>query len=171
VESQYIVTGVVVALVLGFLLARREHVWHRSPGRFWTIPVLGAFAILVAVPASDLERPAEVALLIVGALVGLGIGAARGQARFTEVSADPDGKIAYRPNMLGLAAIVVVLALHYVANLIGDAVSGLQLVLTALLTLGVGETFGWHGAVFLRWRRLRDSDADADAQGSTTPDR
>jgi len=135
------------------------------------VPILGALAILVAVPASDLERPAEVALLIVGALVGLGIGAIRGRARFTEVSADPDGKIADRPNVLGLVAIVVVLALHSVANLIGDTVGGLQLVPTALLTLGVGEAFGWHGTVFLRWLRLREPNAGAGAQGSPTPDR
>ena len=97
--------------------------------------------------------------MVVGGLVGLGIGALRGTARFTRVGRDPDGRIAYRPNVIGFIALIVVFALHYLANLAANDDESLQFILTILLTHGVGETFGWHGMVFWRWSRLSRADA------------
>lgn len=82
-----------------------------------------------------------------------------GSARCAEqpvsrTSADPGGRIAYRPNVIGLVALIVIFALHYLANLAANDDEHFQFILTILLTLGVGETFGWHGMVFWRWRSL-----------------
>lgn len=99
-DAQYGVTGAIVILILVVVVLRREHVWRRTPRRFWMIPIVSAVAIMFAVPASELENPSmsgsslAVGLMVVGGLVGLGIGALRGTARFTRVGRDPDGRIA-----------------------------------------------------------------------------
>lgn len=153
-DEQYVITGALIAVFLVLMLFRREHVWRRSPRRFWLVPIGGVVAILVAVPASELEHPGDVGLMILGAVVGLTSGAFRGTARFTNVGADPDGKIAYRPNIIGFVALIVIFALHYLANFAANDDSDLQFILAILLTFGVGETLGWHSMVFWRWREL-----------------
>lgn len=67
--------------------------------------------------------------------------------------------------MLGIVALLAVFGLHYLANLPADSVTALQFVLTVLLSLGVGETFGWHVAVFRRSRRMRDEGRVEPAAG------
>lgn len=154
-ETQYIVTGALLIAGVAVLVLRRDRVWHRSPARFWALPLVAAVAVLAAVPAGEADSAAGVGLLVAGAVLGLVLGGIRSRARFTEVGADEDGSIAYRPNTLGLAVLLVVFASHYVASLVAEEATGLQFLLTLLLTLGVGETVGWHTGVFLRWREER----------------
>lgn len=66
----------------------------------------------------------------------------------------------------------MVFAPYHLANLAANDDENLQFILTILLTLGVGETFGWHGMVFWRWRHLSRADAgDArfSSEGSVQP--
>ena len=153
-DFQYVITGAVVIVVLLFLFVRPHHVWRRSPRRFWTIPIIAALAIVIAIPASEVDSPARIGWLVLGAVIGLGAGALRGSARFTLVGSEPDGRVAYRPNIVGIILLLVIFALHYLANFAADSDSSLQFVLTVLLTFGVGETFGWHAMVFWRWSKL-----------------
>lgn len=164
--AQYVVPGAIVVVLLAVIVLRRGHVWRRTPRRFWTIPVVTAIGIIVATPASELESPSDVGLVILGGLLGLGIGGLSGTARFTSVGRDPDGRIAHRPNVIGFIALVVVFALHHLANLAANDDTNLQFILTILLTLGVGETSGWHGMVFWRWCHLARTGV-ADSRAST----
>jgi hypothetical protein len=151
-ETQYVVTGALVIAAVAVLIVRRRRVWHRSPVRFWVLPLVAAIGVLAAVPAGEVDTPAGAGLLVLGGAAGLVLGGIRSRARFTEVGVDEDGSIAYRPNALGLVVLLVVFAAHYLADLLAEEATGLQFLLTVLLTLGVGETIGWHTGVFLRWR-------------------
>lgn len=72
----------------------RSRTWHRSPQRFWTLPIIASIGLIVAAPAGEVVSPAGVGLLVVGAAGGPALGTFRGGARSTTVGVDPDGKIA-----------------------------------------------------------------------------
>lgn len=64
--------------------------------------------------------------------------------------------------------------MHHLANLAANDDTGLQFILTILPTLGLGETFGWHGMVFWCWSHLArtgtgDSPARTDAWAQPCP--
>lgn len=162
-DAQYVVTGAIVIAIFVVLLARREHVWRRSPQRFWTLPLVAVVGGVVAIPAGEVESATGFGLLVVGAAIGLAIGAFRGTARFTDVADERDGRIAYRPNILGSVFLLVIFGAHYAANAAADSEEGLQFLLTILLSLGIGESIGWHTMVFTRWQRLQAAGASRPA--------